>query len=354
MKINFLATDLSVASGGAIYDKNLFEILKGIYANVFLYNDQYFINKYNRGSGLLTFNRYYNKSIQDLFNCDYLIMNSRLYTRMMIFNIKKIAKRYPNTKLIIIHHHSNFMNHGGCLKKIHKYFESRVLKTGDELVIPNEYVIKQIKKDFNLNNIKYLPSSFEKKEYPISKLDSKIILFVGNIESRKGLIYGLKAFKRISIKLPYYKYYIVGKYKKSDKYFQKLKRYVYKNHLENKVIFEGRISNERLEWLYANVELFLFPSLLEGYGWVMVEAMGRGIPVVAFDNSAMPYTIKEGINGLLIKNKDWKQMGERTYELLINRKKMKVLQKGALNTYSNVSDQEKLNKMIEEYVRSWR
>lgn len=353
MRVNFLTTDISVASGGAIYDKNFYSILKRVYPQTKLYNDNYFVKEFNGKNKLLNFNIYYKDSIEMLFDCDYLIMNSRLYTRMMMLNINKVKKFFPNTKLIVIHHHSNFLNHSGLIKWIHKYFESRILKKADELVIPNEYVVDQVKKDLGVSHIKFLPSSFDKKKYAISSLTNNILLFVGNIERRKGILYGLKAFKYINEKYPKYEYHIVGKYDDNDKYYKQLKKYVNKNNLTKKVIFEGRVSEERLDWLYTNSDIFLFPSLLEGYGWVIMEAMGRGVPVVAFNNSAMPYTIKDDINGLIIKNKDSIEMASRTCKLLNSKEKLKKIQSGALETYKNVSDQDYLNKITEEYFYSW-
>lgn len=353
MKIHFLTTDLSMASGGAIYDKNFYEILKTIYPDTKLFNDKYFVEKYDDGSDLLAFNKYYKTSIAELMDCDYVIMNSRLYTRMMFFNIGRIKKKYPNTNFLVIHHHSNFMNNTGIRRVIHKFFEKRVLTSATELIIPNEYVVHQVKNDFSVDNIIFLPSSFEKKKYSISSLNSNIILFVGNVEYRKGIIYGIKAFKEIHDVYPNLEYHITGKYDKTDKYYIKLKNYIEHNGLSRSVIFEGRVSNERLNWLYENARLFLFPSLLEGYGWVMIEAMGRGVPVVAFNNSAMPYTVKNGYNGLLITNKDYHEMAEQIIITLNDEIKMKSLQNGALNTYKNVPSQDTLNELTEEYIRAW-
>lgn len=354
MKIHFLATYLADVSGGAIYDKNFFNILRNNYPNVKLFNDSYFIDRYNGGSGLVSFNRYYSKSIDELLDCDYLVMNSRLYTRMILINFKSEMKKHPKLKIVVIHHHSNFMNNNGLLKQVHKWLEKRVLECASEVIIPNEYVIDQVQKDFAISKIVSLPSSFEKKRYKISPLSSNIILFVGNIEKRKGIIYGLMAFKIVVQQYPNLEYHIVGKYDENDAYYKKLKKYVVENRLEKNVIFEGRVSDERLGRLYANAKLFLFPSMLEGYGWVMVEAMAHGVPVVAFDNSAMPYTVKDGKNGLLVKNKDIVEMSTRICEVLSKPELLKLLQDGALRTYELVPSQDELNRLTEEYIMSWR
>ncbi len=354
MKINFLTTDISDASGGAIYDRNFYEILKKVYPETKLYNDKFFVDRFQKGTGLFFFNKYYGKCIDELLECDYLVINSRLYTRMLLFNIHAKLQGNPNTKFLVIHHHSNFLNNEGVRRIIHRFYEKRVLESATELIIPNEYVVDQVKKDFHVGKIQFLPSSFEKKDYPLTHLDSNILLFVGNVEHRKGLLYGIKAFKEIGEKFPDLEFHIAGKYEENDPYYQSLRQYVSENELNRKVIFEGRVSSERLEWLYANAKLFLFPSLLEGYGWVIVEAMGRGVPVVAFNNSAMPYTVKDGENGILVENKDIHEMAQRTCEIIMDKNLLYKLQDGALKTYEKVPSQDELNHMTEDYIKSWR
>lgn len=73
--------------------------------------------------------------------------------------------------------------------------------------------------------------------------------------------------------------------------------------LEDVVTFVGRISDEELKSYYSRAYCFVFPSLLEGYGMVLIEAMSYGLPVIAFDNSAIPFTVKNDRNGILVRIK---------------------------------------------------
>lgn len=357
MKIHFLTTGISNASGGAIYDNEFYQQVIKKYPETRLFDDTYFLDradKPRRSAGFIAFNRIYKKHINDLFDCDYLIMNSRIYTRFIMLRIDKILLKYPNTKYIVIHHHNNYMVHRGGLHYIHKYFEMRVLKTAAQLIVPNQYVIDQLQKKAGLDNIVCLPSSFEKKEFRISGLNNKSILFVGNIEKRKGLLYGLKAFQYFYQRNKNYTFRIAGKFDEDDAYYKKLKQFVAKNDLGTAVVFEGRVTDERLDWLYSNSDLFLFPSLLEGYGWVMVEAMGHGLPVIAFDNSAMPYTVKNNYNGILIENCKWEKMGQALEDALDDKGVLKRMQQGALKTYQKVPSKEMLKAQMKLYIDSWK
>lgn len=51
--------------------------------------------------------------------------------------------------------------------------------------------------------------------------------------------------------------------------------------------------------LYAQSDVLLFPSHMDTYGWVTLEAMAHGLPVVAPDYMAMPETVSDGVSGLL-------------------------------------------------------
>lgn len=352
MKINFLTIGISKKSGGAIYDSEFFEILKEVFPQTQLIDDDYFKKKYHKKEiGLVGFNKIYRDNIDFMFDCDYLIMNSRIYTRFIFSKLYKISKKTHHTKLIIIHHHNNYMNNYGVKKYIHKYYELKLLSIATELIIPNIYIIEYLENKYNIHNIKKLPSSFEKKTYNKSTLNNKKILFVGNIERRKGLLYGIKAFELLNYKD--YSFIIAGNYSSNKKYYNYLKAYIEKKKLADKIRFVGRVNEEELNHLYETADVFLFPSMLEGYGWVMIEAMGRGVPVVAFDNSAMPYTVKNDFNGKLVPNKNWREMGEALNQIISNEKYRESLQIGALETFNSVPSKEDLKRMTKEYVKTW-
>ncbi len=354
MKINFLTTGISDKSGGAAYDKTFYEMLKISYSDITLYDDEYFKQICKKDNiSLFEFNKLYKYMINELFDCDYLIMNSRIYTRFVMINIKKVRFYYKSVKVIVIHHHNNYMNNVRLKKIIHKYYELALLKMATELIIPNQYIIDSLSKIKGITSIKFLPSSFEKIEYPKSTLNNKKLLFVGTVEPRKGIEYGLLAFNILHKVHNEYEFIIAGRTDADIKYYKRLVKYVEANNLSESVCFEGRVTNDRLQVLYEKSDIFLFPSMLEGYGLVIIEAMGRGVPVIAFDNSAMPYTVKNGYNGRLIPNKDWKRMGKTLIEVLENSDTMKALQKGAIETYWSASSKDDLKRMTFEYIQSW-
>lgn len=70
-----------------------------------------------------------------------------------------------------------------------------------------------------------------------------------------------------------------------------------KRHLEQRIRLLGALDDEQLDWHYTQASMFLCLSRWEGFGLVVVEAMSRGLPVIAFDMPAMEEVLQEGKTG---------------------------------------------------------
>lgn len=113
----------------------------------------------------------------------------------------------------------------------------------------------------------------------------KYILFVGTIQPRKNLEVLIDAFSKFSQINIDFKLVIVGKkgwlYKSPFEKARSMK-------LEDKVIFAGHISDEELIWYYKNAFCLVLPSLYEGFGIPVLEAMSYGCPTVLSMSSSLP------------------------------------------------------------------
>src|SRR5262249_4643639 len=78
--------------------------------------------------------------------------------------------------------------------------------------------------------------------------------------------------------------------------------------LEDRVRFLGYVPDSDLPLLYRGAELLVYPSLYEGFGVPIVEAMASGCPVVCSNRSSMPDVVGEA--GLLVDPEDAKAMAE--------------------------------------------
>jgi len=145
------------------------------------------------------------------------------------------------------------------------------------------------------------------------------LLFVGYVTPRKGVDALLRALE-ILVKdkgMDRLVLNIVGDNVRERALYQELRDYSDKAGLGNKVIFRGRVGESELKDLYRTSDLFVFPSLWEGFGMVLAEAMSYGLPIVTTEAGAIPYLVKDGVNGLLVPPKDPKRLAQ-TIEKLLN------------------------------------
>lgn len=121
---------------------------------------------------------------------------------------------------------------------------------------------------------------------------SHIILFTGGFDYRKNIDGAIEAFSRAidlydnDQEFAKYKLVIVGACSEEvrEKYYERLR----KKKLEDKVELTGYISEEELGDLYKKAEVFFFPSLYEGFGLPILEAMLGGCYIVSANNSSLP------------------------------------------------------------------
>lgn len=71
-------------------------------------------------------------------------------------------------------------------------------------------------------------------------------------------------------------------------YYKEILKTIRKERLESQVLFPGIISEENKAWYYKNCDVFLFPSLHEGFGLPVIEAMRYGVPVITSNSTSLP------------------------------------------------------------------
>lgn len=84
--------------------------------------------------------------------------------------------------------------------------------------------------------------------------------------------------------------------------------------LEKRIIFTGWIANEDLSLLYSEAELMVFPSLFEGFGIPVLEAMAHGTPVVSSGAASLPEVV--GDAALLVDPYDVEEIAEAMYRVV--------------------------------------
>ena len=109
----------------------------------------------------------------------------------------------------------------------------------------------------------------------------RYILSVGSIEERKNILLAVKALPYLPEDL---QLVIVGRH---TKYTDVVQDYVEKHRLGQRVKIMHGVKDEELPDLYAGAEAFVYPSVYEGFGIPIIEAISTGLPVVACTGSCL-------------------------------------------------------------------
>jgi len=121
-------------------------------------------------------------------------------------------------------------------------------------------------------------------------LDFPFILTVGTLEPRKNHVGLLQAYSLLKGRYPHRLVIAGGKGWLYEGIFQEVERL----SLEEKVLFLGYVPEEDLPALYNLADLFVFPSLYEGFGLPPLEAMACGTPVVTSNSSSLLEVVGDG------------------------------------------------------------
>ncbi len=133
------------------------------------------------------------------------------------------------------------------------------------------------------------------------------ILWVGRMASEKGLEYLLQALKHISGQVPECMLTLVG----DGQLRQELERTVNNLGLQTHVSFEGVRPHSSVSEYFRKADIFVLPSLREGFGIVLIEAMASGVPVIASRIGGIEDIVEDGVQGFLVEPKNAEQIAEK-------------------------------------------
>ena len=143
------------------------------------------------------------------------------------------------------------------------------------------------------------------------------VLFLGRMEKRKGLHYLLRAFILLKAEMPEARLVVVGDGRRRERY----EKTVTKAGVTD-VIFTGRVSEDDKPRYYASASVFCAPNTgNESQGYVLLEAMATGTPVVASNIEGFATVITDGVEGLLVEPKNPRALAAALHELLLDPKR---------------------------------
>lgn len=154
---------------------------------------------------------------------------------------------------------------------------------------------------------KHLPETSGK---PSGMPDGQYILHVGHTQAYKNIP---SLFHTLSLLIHSFKLN-VRLLKVGEAFTPEQKKLAENLGVADRVIHLGIVPRERLPEIYRRADLFLFPSLNEGFGLPVLEAMASGIPVIASNRGALPEIVGEA--GILVDPEDYRTMSQAAASLL--------------------------------------
>ncbi len=140
------------------------------------------------------------------------------------------------------------------------------------------------------------------------------LLYVGGLNPRKNVLELLYAYAKVLRDLPnQQKLVILGG---ACRHLEKLKLLAEALDISEDVVFPGFVRTEELPFFYNGADLFVYPSLYEGFGLPPIEAMACGTPVITSNVSSLPEVV--GPAAVTVDPRDTLQLAQAIYDVLEN------------------------------------
>ncbi len=227
-----------------------------------------------------------------------------------------IAKKFFNIKHVLT-------IHGGDLYTLIKIpFGKSLIKfvvnNCDNVTCVNHELKNLLNSVIKKDNVSVIPMGVNIRDYKEKYKFNKNILFLGRLAEKKGIKYLIEAIKLIDDNI---KVSIAG----DGPLKKELEDFSKKNDLQNKIKFLGYVYGKEKINLIKNCGIFVLPSIIteqgdrEGLPVSLLEAMAAGKAIIATNVGGIKEIIRNNYNGLLIEQKNSKEIASSINKLMNNK-----------------------------------
>ncbi len=218
------------------------------------------------------------------------------------------------------------------------------------LVLVSDPLRKFYKKE--LSNSKchcvFIPNIIESVPDKCAPLTTKRLVSVGRLSPEKGYLDLLKIYNNLVKRHPDWKLDIVG----DGVSRSELESYIKQHNLGDHVTLHGYQGKDYIDKLLQKSSIYLMTSYTESFGIVLIEAMSHGLPCIAFDSAeGARELITSGMNGYLIKHRNFSAMVKKIEDLMESRdtrKKIGMAGRKSIGKYTGEVVKEQWFKLLEK------
>jgi glycosyltransferase involved in cell wall biosynthesis len=185
-------------------------------------------------------------------------------------------------------------------KRIFLPFEKRTYRLADKIICDCEDTKRVLAERYDIpekkmavvhcavDTQKFHPENTPKK--------ANCLAYIGRIDKRKGIEFLIRSMPFVQQQIPDALLLVGGK----GSYLEKMKSLVSRLNLERNVTFLGFVPDDQLNTLYNQAQCAVVPSIFEGFGITVIEALAAGTRVVGSDVDGIRETLKDGEHGRLV------------------------------------------------------
>lgn len=190
----------------------------------------------------------------------------------------------------------------------------------------NPSLIEVIPNSIDLERVRRLG---EKPPFQSNLRNKEFILYFGRLEERKGVSVLARALPKVFERFPSIYMVFVG----SDSGYQRnpMRQYIetISGLFKERIIFYDNQPHEKLFPIVNSAKIVVLPSLWEAFGFVCVEALALGRPVIASSGSGFEEVIEDDISGFLIEPRNSLPLAQKIITCLSSEEKLRLISEGA-------------------------
>ncbi len=185
----------------------------------------------------------------------------------------------------------------------------------------------------------YLPSGVDARKFAVDKKKAKqrydlsdkvVVTQVARFSAKKGQRIFLSAISRMK-KIPENCIFLLAGHVQDSKYFSDLQQQAKKTDMEKRIIFFPDVTESELLAIYGRTDVFVLPSLAEGFPLSVLEAWASKCSVIASRVGGIPFFMKDGHDCILIAPNDPDALCEKILKLVADVNLRESLSKNGYN-----------------------